>query len=166
MKIHLPLALVGLAISFAVPAFAQQTNTPDPELRQQIIAVFDKFNEAWNKNDAAALAALYTEDAVFCGGDGSGPHYGRDAIEKHFAEGFKRFHFSNHRVIVDQFSPHIIGTTGNEVWAFGEWSMTIQGQNGGPRQMKGYSGNIFVREGDAWKARMIVANDIPPAQTK
>jgi hypothetical protein len=35
MKIPL-LALVGLAISIAVPAFAQQTNTPDPQLRQRL----------------------------------------------------------------------------------------------------------------------------------
>jgi hypothetical protein len=30
MKIRLLLALAGLAIGFALPAFAQQTNTPDP----------------------------------------------------------------------------------------------------------------------------------------
>jgi hypothetical protein len=37
MKIHSLLALVGLAISFALPAFAQQTNAPDPQLHQQIL---------------------------------------------------------------------------------------------------------------------------------
>ena len=84
-----------------------------------------KITEAWNNNDAAALAALYTKDAVFCGGEGSGPHYGREAIEKHFAEGFKLFHFSNHVVTPDQYSPHVIGTAGNEAWVLGEWSMTI-----------------------------------------
>ena len=77
MKIRLLPALVGLAIGFALPTFAQQTNTPDPQLREQIVALFGKFTEAWNNNDAAALAALYTKDAVFCGGEGSGPHYGR-----------------------------------------------------------------------------------------
>jgi hypothetical protein len=35
MKIHLLVALVGLSISFAVPTFAQQTNTPDPQIAQQ-----------------------------------------------------------------------------------------------------------------------------------
>ncbi len=33
MKIRFLLALVGLAISFSVPGLAQQTNTPDPQLR-------------------------------------------------------------------------------------------------------------------------------------
>ena len=95
------LALSGLAIGFALPIVAQQTNTPDPQLREQIAALFGKFTEAWNNNDAAALAALYTKDAVFCGGEGSGPHYGREAIEKYFAEGLKLFHFSNHVVTPD-----------------------------------------------------------------
>ena len=109
------------------------------------------------------MAALYTKDAVFCGGEGSGTHYGREAIEKHFAEGFKLFHFSNHIATPDQYSPHAIGTAGNEVWAFGEWSMTIQSKNGGsPMQIKGNWGDIFVRDGNGWKARMVVANNAPP----
>ena len=101
MKRRSLFAFLGLAIALALPTVAQQTDTPDPQLREQIVALFGKFTEAWNNNDAAALAALYTEDAVFCGGEGSGPHYGREAIEKHFAEGFKLFHFSNHVVTPD-----------------------------------------------------------------
>jgi hypothetical protein len=59
MKIRL-VAIAGLLIAFALPAFAQQTNTPDPQLRQQIVALLGTFTEAWNNNDASALAALYT----------------------------------------------------------------------------------------------------------
>jgi hypothetical protein len=64
MKIHLSLALVGLAISFALPTFGQQTNTPDPQLRQVIDALGAKSDEAFNNGDAAAAAALFTVDAV------------------------------------------------------------------------------------------------------
>jgi hypothetical protein len=39
MEIRLLLALVGLPISFALPTFAQQTNTPDPQLRQQFVGL-------------------------------------------------------------------------------------------------------------------------------
>jgi hypothetical protein len=35
MKIRLLLALAGSAISVAVPTFAQEQNTVDPEVRQQ-----------------------------------------------------------------------------------------------------------------------------------
>ena len=50
-------------------------------MRQQIEAVLIKFDEAFNKNDAAAIAALYTADAaeVFekdaAGGSACGPNF-------------------------------------------------------------------------------------------
>jgi hypothetical protein len=58
MKIRL-VTLLGLAISFALPIFAQQTNTPDPQLHQQLVALFKKFDEVWNSNDHATWAALF-----------------------------------------------------------------------------------------------------------
>ena len=42
----------------------ERTNTPDPRLRQQFDAKIKKYNEAWNNNDAVAVAALFAEDAV------------------------------------------------------------------------------------------------------
>jgi len=41
-------ALAGLAISFALPTFAQQTNTPDPQLRQRLVEVIKKHGDAMN----------------------------------------------------------------------------------------------------------------------
>jgi len=64
MKIRSVVALIGLAISFAFPIYAQERNTVDPEVRQQIEAVGMQFIEAYNKHDAAAVAALYTQDAI------------------------------------------------------------------------------------------------------
>jgi hypothetical protein len=51
-------ALVGLAISFALPIFAQQKETVDPQLREALLALAKKFEGAWNNNDADALAAV------------------------------------------------------------------------------------------------------------
>jgi ketosteroid isomerase-like protein len=79
MKIRLVVALVGLAISFAVPAFAQQKDTAASQIDEQIVK---KFDEAFNNGDAAAVAALYTEDAVQV--TPQGPVFGREAIEKLF----------------------------------------------------------------------------------
>jgi hypothetical protein len=86
MKTLLLSALVGLAISFALPTFAQQQDTVTPEVRQQIEAVVMKFDEAY-KQDAAALAALYTQNAVQVWGweSGSGAVSGQQAIEKRYA---------------------------------------------------------------------------------
>jgi len=167
MKIRLLGALVGLAINFAVPTFAQEKETVDPQIAQQIRALSIKYDEAFNNNDAAALAALYMEDAVEV--TDTGPIYGREAIEKHFADVFKQVHVTNHLGEGDQYSPHIIGP-GNEIWANGEWSLTFQGKSGGPIQAKGYWSAIDTREGDTWKIRMLTWNVTPPppapAQTK
>ena len=149
-------AIVGLAISFALPALAQQKDTLDPQLRQVADALSKKFDEAYDNNDAAAVAALFTEDAVLV--TAQGPIYGREAIEKYFADLFKNVHFSNHIGPRDQYSPHIVGTAGNEEWSNWQWSTTIQGQNFGPVEAKGYWSTFCVREGDAWKFRMLTSN--------
>ncbi|HEY0789426.1 MAG TPA: SgcJ/EcaC family oxidoreductase [Chthoniobacterales bacterium] len=151
MKRHALLALVGLVIGFALPTFAQQTNTPDPQLRQKLVDVIAKHAEAMNKNDAAAAAALFTEDAVYV--TDKGPVNGRLAIEKMYTDLFQNVHFSNHLITVDPDCPHLIGREGNQMWATGGWSSTIQGQNFGPVEIKGYWS--VIREGEDWKIRML-----------
>jgi hypothetical protein len=107
MKLRLIVALVGLAISFAPLAFSQQKDTVDPQVAEPLSALGKKTDEAFNSGDATALAALCTEDAVLV--NATGPIYGREAIEKRWADVFKQFPFSNHLDKRDQNSPHIIG---------------------------------------------------------
>ena len=64
MKKRLVVSLVGLAISFALPTYAQQKDVADPQTTQKILAIGKAFDEAQNNNDAAAVAALFTRDAV------------------------------------------------------------------------------------------------------
>ena len=164
MKTRSLLALVGLAISFALPTFAQQTNTSDQQLREQLVQIGKKNDDAWNNNDAAALAAIYTEDAIKV--TDQGPIHGRQAIEKWLAELFKTLHPKNYIDKID--SLRIIGTADN-IAANGEWSMTLQGKNGEPIPLKGYWAAIWVREGDDWKCRLDAFNVTPPpapAETK
>ena len=157
MKIHHLLALVGLAISFALPAFAQQTNKPDPQLREKLIAAIKKHTDALDKNDAVAVAANFTEDGVNVEQDG--PTFGREAIQKLWADRFKDVQLSNNRVTVDEDSPHIIGTDGKQMWATGAWSATIKGKDWGPKNIKGYW--TVIREGDDWKIRNLTSNVTP-----
>jgi uncharacterized protein (TIGR02246 family) len=125
MKIRLVVALVGLAISFALPTFAQQTTTPDPQLRRKLIDVIAKHADAINKTDAAAAAACFTQDAVYV--TDRGPVNGREAIEKWYADLFKKVQFTYYVITIDQDSPHVISRAGNEIWAAGGWSSTIKG---------------------------------------
>ena len=143
-----------------MPTFAQQKEpTLSEQDRQQIGELEKKYDEADNNNDAVALAALFTEDAVIV--PDTGPVNGRQAIEKWYADAFQKWHNSNHLIKADQNSPHSIGTAGNEAWSNGEWSVTIHGQSGGPIQLKGNWSVIDTREGDDWKIRMLTWNTTP-----
>ena len=82
MKKRLVVALIGLTISFAVPAFAQQKDSVDTQIIEQLAALDQENDEAFSNGDAVAMAATYTEDAVLV--NDTGPVYGREAIEKHY----------------------------------------------------------------------------------
>ena len=111
-------------------------------------------------NDAAAIAAFYTRDAVFV--QPGGPAItGRQAIEKWFADVYQWWHPKNSIHKVDGNAFHLIGTAGNEAWATGEWSETGQGKHGEPFTIKGYWCMIFVRESDDWKIRVASGNTTP-----
>jgi Domain of unknown function (DUF4440) len=78
VKKRLVVPLVGLAISFALPTLAQQKDVADPQTTLKLLALTKAYDEATNNNDAAAIAALFTRDAVFVTPEG--PITGRQAI--------------------------------------------------------------------------------------
>jgi hypothetical protein len=80
MKMRLLLALVGLAVSFAPPAFAQPKDKVDPETARQVRALASNYDAAFNRQDAVTVAGLYAEDAVFNTPEGT--FQGRQAIEE------------------------------------------------------------------------------------
>jgi uncharacterized protein (TIGR02246 family) len=159
MKIRLLFALGGLTISFAVGALAQEQSTFDPRIVQQrdllgvpkALGEFDelglKLDEAYNKNDAAAVAALFTEDAVLVAPDGM--FSGRQDIEKRYADTFQRWPITTFSSQRSQ-----LNAIDNAVWSVGEWWSTLQSQTG-PKFERGHWSAIYVREGDAWKIRML-----------
>jgi uncharacterized protein (TIGR02246 family) len=154
-------ALLGLAVCFASPTFAQQTNTPDPQLRQKLVDAIKKHTDALDKNDAAAVAANFTEDGVFVTPNGT--FFGREAIEKKYAEDFKQgFRSSKNTATPDDDSPHIIGA--DRMWATGKWTATVQGKDWGPAEATGYWS--VIREGDDWKIRMLAFNVTPAPAAK
>jgi ketosteroid isomerase-like protein len=160
MKIRFLFAFIGLAISFALPTFAQQKDTPDPQLREKLVAAIKKHTDALDKSDAAAVAANFTEDAVNVEQDG--PTFGRAAIEKLWADRFQKVQFSNNIVTPDEYSPHI-SADGKLMWATGTWSATIQGKGWGPKDIKGYF--TVIREGDDWKI-LNLTNNVTPEPAK
>ena len=153
MRVHSLLTLVGLAIGFAVPTFAQQKDTAASQIDEQIVK---KLDVAFNNGDAAAVAALFTEDAVLVTPDGM--VFGRQAIEKRYADTSQRWPITDFLSRRDRLGLNAID---NAVWSVGEWWGTLQSQTG-PVFAWGYWSTIYVREGDAWKMRMMSLFDHRP----
>src|SRR5215470_5930997 len=108
-----------LATGFVVPTFAQ--DTVDPKTAQQIRALAAKFNEEFNEHDPAAVAALYTEDAVW--DTYHGTFRGRQQIEQVYADRcFKRWNKHNWTTTIMRVIP-----VGNEVRATGFWGCDLGG---------------------------------------
>jgi uncharacterized protein (TIGR02246 family) len=154
MNIHfLRNALLGLAVSFALPTFAQLKDTVDPEIAQQIGALVAKFDEAFNRNDASGVAAFYTENGVNILPWG-GAFHGRPAIEKGFAGVFRSWRPSNQISRLDR-----LKVVGNEVRPSGRWSHTTYPTGSAPNSREGSFTWIMVREGDTWKIRRSTFTD-------
>jgi uncharacterized protein (TIGR02246 family) len=147
MKIRSLLALGGLAIIFAVPTFAQQNDTVDPQLAEQVRALAAKYDEACNRSDAAAVAAFIPEDAIW-----TTPHgkiSGRQAIEKDFAErSFGHYHVNDVSTKCEQ-----VNKFGDDIEAGGTWSCAFQDGHGHPGHVKGHFKWIIVREVDNLQIR-------------
>ena len=155
MKTRLLGALVGLAISFALPTFAQQKETVDPQLIQKLDDTNKKFNEAINNHDPAATGALCTEYAIFL--TNTGPVYGRKAVEKWYEDGYKGgWQPKNNTATLDPRSVRMLGP--DTLTRSGEWSETGKGKNGEDVPIKGYWSEIDTREGDGWKICVLTGN--------
>ena len=165
MKMRFLFAFAALEIGLAVQALAPGlvNLSGDAKTLDEFIALSMKEAEAFNNNDAAAVAALFADDAIYAAPEGV--FYGQNAIEKRFADLFQRWHPTN---FIDQ--THKMNAMGNEPWAVGEWWCTLESQNG-PVQVSGYWSEIYVRVSDAWQIRMSTFFNktplpAPPAETK
>jgi uncharacterized protein (TIGR02246 family) len=97
-----------------------------------------KYDEAYKRSDAVALAALFTEDAVLVTPEG--PFSGRQAVEKWYADLFERWHATNNIGQTDQ-----LNAIDNGAWAIGKWWRTFQART--VRCLPGATGqrSMFVR---------------------
>jgi ketosteroid isomerase-like protein len=105
-----------------------------------------KLDEAYNKNDAPAVAALFTKDASLVASDGI--YSGRGDIEKRYAETFQRSHI----IDFDSRREHHESTT--RFGRTGGGAVLFESQSG-TAFASGYWSAIYVREGNVWKIRML-----------
>src|SRR5690348_11929272 len=103
--------LIGLATSASGQQNASQA---DQQASQEVHA---QFTNAFNRQDSAALAALFTEDGIRV--TPQGIIEGRAAIQ---ADAEKRFQLRFHDLSITSQITRILG---DSIWDVGEWTMRI-----------------------------------------
>ena len=137
--------LAALAIGVAVPALAQEQNTIDPEVRQQIEAVTKRREEAYNKHDAAAYAGFYTQDAIdVWTWQPDSTAVGLPAIVKRYEAEFASY------PAPQSFKVLRVYPIGDEICAVTEYKHHMHA--------KGHALVIYVRDAGDWKVRLFYIN--------
>ena len=104
------------------------------------------FEEAYNKHDAATIAALFTDDAVLVTPHGTVT--GRAAIEKKYEkEDFETYNGSDMVSTTERITP-----VGNELHLTRRFRANYQSY-GSFIRIEGNASPVFVLEGDVWKIR-------------
>jgi uncharacterized protein (TIGR02246 family) len=139
--------LCVLALTFAVvaPAFADDAKNIAQRLD-------DKWIEAFNKKDAAALAALYTADAVLLPQGQGQPIVGADNIRQFMDQ-----------MINEKLENMVLPVTEanmmdpKSLYQAGTWSADAGGQH-----VTGTYMSVIVEDGGDWKYRADTWNMMPP----
>jgi uncharacterized protein (TIGR02246 family) len=139
---------VGVVVSVTTLAHAQEKGTVASQVREQIEALNVKYDEAFNQNDAEAVAALFTADALEARPEEAAS--GQQEIEDRYKIFFES-HPKDHATKLDK-----LYAIGNRVCAIAQWSMMQKIHASQPALLKeGYVVTINVREGDTWKIGML-----------
>jgi uncharacterized protein (TIGR02246 family) len=150
-KVHLFVALVGLV--FATPLFAAGA-----AVKHGLQTIDEKWMKAMLAGDAAAVAAVYAEDAVLVL-PGSPAIKGRKAIQEAYAGWFK----ANKIVDVALTESHY-ESSGNISTGWGSWKMTTAPAAGGaPTTQTGTFAAVAMKKNGVWKYVSDHASEDPPA---
>ena len=158
MRFSLALALF-LALSPA--AFAQQnaTKRTDDAANAAFKQLVDTYTEAWGRNDAHALAMLYTEDCDYVVVNGA-ISQGRDAVEtllaKNFSTNLKNSTRTDSIRRVRFLTPDIVSL--DDYWVITEPADAVQ-----PRR-EGYYNWILLRQDGRWLIAIQHAAAFPAAR--
>ena len=145
-------ALCVLALTFAVvaPGFVAPVLADDAKTIGQ--GLNEKWLEAFNKQDAAALTSLYTADAVLLPQGVDQPIIGTDNIRK-FMEGMLKQKIDN--MVTPVAEVNMIDP--KHLYQAGTWS-----GDAGAQHINGTYLDIIVQDGDTWKYRASTWNMMPP----
>jgi uncharacterized protein (TIGR02246 family) len=143
-----------LLICLAGPVLAQQGHAvSEQEAQKAADAVAKKFETAYNAGDAAGLAGLFAETAVYLTPGGT-VLSDKPSIEKAIAGRIKAGWTDE---TVKAMEAH---AAGDAVWIVGEYSIVGSGENKG-KQISGHYAEVLTRDQNEWHIRMLIGNLTP-----
>lgn len=149
------LAAIGVAVALAAPALAQDAKSIANAANQ-------KWLQAYNKGDAAALTALYTKDAFLMGPMAAEPVVGEANIRKYYDNDVQHPAMGLNIMSTEtkMFDP-------NTIIDAGTWAANIPGEKGGaPTHINGSYVQTLVHQGPDWLLRTDAVNMMPPPPPK
>jgi ketosteroid isomerase-like protein len=148
MNRQISVLTASLLIGLASSAVGQQTVPQSDQQAAREVRVL--FTAAFNRQDAAGLAALFSEGGIRV--TPQGVIQGRDAIRR---DSDKRFQSRFHDLAI---TPLITKSLSDSIWEAGEWTMKM-----GDQPVRGYFAMTLIREGNSFKIRDDAFNIAPPA---
>ena len=152
MRSFLGVVVAAILVTVAGSSSAQPAASLSGE--SPFAGIVKSWQEAYNRKDAAAVASLYTEDAIMV--VPNGVLHGREAIQRNLEAGLNA---DTHDLSVNTVASHVDGNTG---WIITEWKAQIRSQDGTVRPTNGFTNAIFAQSGNNWKIRVHTNVPAPP----
>ena len=151
-----------LVMMLAVPFLVSCTTAPPPDTSAEdsraIEAVSKQWVDAFNRGDAAAVVALYTEEAKLLPPN-SPMIVGRESIQASFQADFDASGYDLQLTVIDL---HVNGDMAHEV---GKYTLTIQPEEGEAISDSGKYVWIWKRVNGSWKVDVLIWNSSLPLPT-
>jgi uncharacterized protein (TIGR02246 family) len=147
------LGIMACAAVVVLTTEAARAEAIDPA-SSPFAAAGKQYTEAYNRKDAAAVAALFADDAVRV--TDRGIIQGRDAIQKSTEAALEA---GGHDLRIRYHVAHIDGNTG---WSVAEVDYSVRGKDGSVSPMHAFGTSVWVRDGGAWKIKTSAITNAPP----
>jgi uncharacterized protein (TIGR02246 family) len=146
--------LLGIGAAVLVLMVGPVRAEPVDPASSPFAAVGKQYIEAFNRKDAAAVAALFTDDAVRV--NAQGIVRGREGIQKSLQGTIDA---GGHDLNVHYRDTHIDGNTG---WSVAEYDLRVRGKDGAVTPTYGIATSVWANSSGVWKIKAQGLTSVPP----